>query len=481
MSARLVVAMACSSACAAEPQRNVLLITLDTTRADRLGCYGHARARTPSLDRLAAEGVRFDEAITTNGLTPMAHASILTGVNPYRHDLRVFYGDAGRRVAPDVPVLAEVLAGAGYATAAFVSAYPVSEAYGFERGFASFDSGIDLAAIDVSRHMEHEKLWVDARASQNQRRSDATIDAALQWLDRRPAGAPWFLWVHFFDAHDFALVPPVEFAAELGADYRRPPPFTNNAARRDWIYDAEVAFMDAQLGRLLAAIERRDEIDSTVIAAIGDHGQGLVDGFERHGWMLHTLPYQWCLRVPLIVRLPAQAPEGRLPAQAFGADAPRGRVVTDLVRSIDVFPTILEAVGLAAPAPIEGESLLPLARGEPQEPRIAYADALTLTDRHAGDVPQRLHDDLFCAMDHRFKLVWHRGAPAKSELFDLDSDPLELTSVAADHQDVVAQMYGWLERRGAFELRRPEGGAEDPRQRALLEALGYGGDGKKDE
>jgi arylsulfatase A-like enzyme len=459
---------------------NVLLVTLDTTRADRLGCYGHERARTPVLDALAKEGTRFDEAIATNGLTPMAHASILTGVNPYRHDLRVFFGNANSKVAPDVPVLPEVLRADGWATGAFVSAYPVSEAYGFERGFDVFDSGLDLGAIDLTKHMEHEKNWVDARSSRNQRRADATTDRALAWLGARDASTPWFCWVHYFDVHDYALVPPIDFAAPLGGDFRKLPALPNNAARRDWIYDVELAFVDAQVGRIVEALGKSGALASTVVVVIGDHGQGLLDGFERHGWMLHTLPYQWCLRVPLIVRLPAAH---------SGAESARGRVVADLVRAIDVFPTILEAVGKPAPVlpAIEGESLLPLMEGEDdEEPRIAYADALTLTDRHAGAVPERLHDDLFVAMDRRWKLVFHSTDPAKSELFDLGLDPLETRNVAVDHGLIVEQMRRWLDRRGALSIRRPArpDGAEseeDARRRRMLEALGYGGDAESEE
>ena len=452
-----------------EPKRpNVLLVTLDTTRADRLGCYGHAKAETPRLDSIAASGTRFDRAISTAGRTPIAHASIMTGLNPYQHDVRVFFGEAGHHLLSSVPTLAEILADHGYATAAELSSYPVSEAYGFQRGFGEFDCGVDLSKIDLSQTMEQDTVWVDAGANRVQRRSDATTDRALGWLEKQAAEKNWFLWVHYFDTHDFGLVPPVAFAKAHHIDYADAPQIKPAAARRDWIYDLELAYVDSQFGRLLDAIAARGETEETLIVVLADHGQGLLDGEKRHGWSQHGILYDWCIRVPLLIRLPAKS-----------AQTPH--VVPQLVRNIDVFPTILEALGLAAPAPIEGQSLLPLVMGknDESEPRTAYAEALCLIDVHGGAVPERSHDNLFMTMNERWKLIWHATKPAESELFDLATDPLELKNVAEANPAIVEQLRASLEARGAFTIRKPGEAEQDPKAKALLNALGYGKDGKK--
>ncbi len=465
LAAALLLAPACGPAepgADAPRPLNVLLVTLDTTRPDRLGCYGYEGATTPHLDALAARSVVFEDAISTAGITPMAHASILTGLNPYRHGLRVFAGDAGNRLAGDVETLATVLADAGWSTAAFVSAYTVKRTFGLDRGFAEYDSGLE-GFDDLNARETHEAgLWRDEALVPTQRRGDATTDLAVDWLrENGGSGAPpWLLWVHYFDVHDYNVVPPEDWSAARGVAYddsiKR-----NNPDAREVLYDLEMEFMDEQVGRVLDALDELGQRDDTVVVVIADHGQGLRDGLERHGWLRHRLLYQWSVRVPLLVTVPGVAPAR----------------VDDLVRNIDVFPTVLDALGLPAPAGVEGRSLLPRMRGEPLAPAPAYADALNTVDEHAPlkGLPETCRDDLFMVIDGRWKLIQHRAQPENTELFDLAADPLELENVADRHPEERARLEAWIERSGALEI--APGERQDGLDTSSLRELGYtGGD-----
>jgi arylsulfatase A-like enzyme len=459
--AALAFAPGCGESAAPPARHNVLLVTLDTTRADRLGCYGGSAA-TPNVDRLAEEGALFARAVSTAGLTPMSHASILTGLNNYRHGLRVFYSkDASFTLGPSNVTLPEILGEHGWSTAAFVSAYPVSEFYGVDQGFETFDTGLQ-ADLDLSRQQQHEELWNETGRSDTQRRGDFTVDAALAWLERQ-RDRPWCLWVHLFDAHDFSMVPPAEWSARAGVTYDRSVTL-NDLAWRERMYDLELSFMDEQLGRLFEAIRAQGAWDETAIAITADHGQGLTDGLKNHGWLKHRLLYEWGLHVPLILKLP-------------GLDGDRR--VEPLVRTIDILPTLLEALDLAGP-PMEGESLLALMRGGPDDGRIAYADALNLLDAHA---PQKMRpeyaDNLFCATDARWKLIWHQTKPGNVELFDLASDPEELRNLAGEHPAEVERLKAFLDQRRAMQVQAPRAGAPAPDKQAL-EELGYVGDEDED-
>ena len=460
----LVSFAACKRATPAKP--NVLLITLDTTRPDRLGCYGHAPARTPAIDELAREGTRFERAISTAGLTPMSHASILSGLDNPRHGLRVFHSkEAGHRLRESVHTLPELLAPRGYRTAAFTSAYPVSEAYNLQQGFQTFDSGVDTSALDLSGQQRHETQWADVRGTSTQRRGDATTDAALAWLDQNLTGDPFCMWVHYFDAHDFSIVPPKEWSAARGVVY----PDASELDRRDqlqWrerLYDPELSFIDEQIARILTRLERAGALENTVVVITADHGQGLSDGLRNHRWMKHRLLYDWCVRVPLIVRGPGVA-AGVVPTQ---------------VRTIDIVPTLLELLDVPAKDELDGRSLVPLFRGEREtEPRLAYSDALNLYDTHsprAAALPPGQYDNLYALQDGRWKLVWHEREPAQSELYDLAADPQELDNLYSPDHPEARRLEAVLVARQVTRV-TPEGSGDDDPNAAALQALGYGGD-----
>lgn len=212
--------------CEKEPQaqrppikrHNVLLVTLDTTRADRLSCYGHTPQTSPSLDALAADGIRFDLAIAQAALTPVSHASIFTGLLPPQHNVRVLYAASGYKLASAIPTLATVLRDNGWRTGAFLSSFPVSEFFGFDNGFEKFDNGLDHSSDEVLT--EHPDGGWRFNIKANQRRSDQTTSLAIAWV--REVHRPFYLWVHYWDPHDANITPPGKSSPSSPQARRRP-------------------------------------------------------------------------------------------------------------------------------------------------------------------------------------------------------------------------------------------------------------------
>jgi arylsulfatase A-like enzyme/Flp pilus assembly protein TadD len=350
-------------------QSNVLLITLDTTRADRIGAYGYRSGSTPHLDRLAASGVRFEQAYSPAPLTLPAHASLMSGRQPYGHGVR----NNGYFVLPDdVPTLAEAYAAAGYDTAAFVSAFVLDRQFGLAQGFAHYDDSLDAATAPAS-------------SLESERRGDRTVAAATEWLAKRSSDAPFFLWVHLFDAHD---------------PYSPPSPFREQFAGR--LYDGEIAFSDALVGRLLASAGH--DRGETLVVVAGDHGESLGE----HGESTHGLfVYQSALHVPLILS---------------GGAITRTAVVSDPVRLIDVAPTLADITGLAPMIGAEGRSLRQLVEGQAsgEEPPPLYAETY-FPQFFMGWSP------LSSLRAGRWKYI---DAP-EPELYDLSVDPGEQTNLVA--------------------------------------------------
>ncbi len=450
----LLASLGCSRAAPSAPVDHVLLITLDTLRADRLGAYGFADAGTPVLDGLAARGVLFENAYTTCNVTGPSHASIMTGLLPPRHGM---LGNAWR-LDPAVDKLATWLGAAGFETAAFVSSAVLSTASGLAHGFREYDQAF-LRDVAFERTL--------------QRRGDETVDAALAWLERRAsegAAGRFFLWVHLFDAHA-PYDPPPPFwpadaprppsdAATLEALYTgrlRPDAETLDLMRA--LYQAEIRFLDAQLGRLLGALEDLGLTGRTAVAVSGDHGEELAEHFAffEHNRSL----YEGVTRVPLIVVDP------RDPAGA-------GRRVAAPVQVVDLMPTLLELAGVAAPqVELDGVSLTGLMREGGPPPRPA---ALTVRPHNPGYYRR---GDGFAWVSGSHKLVvYEKGAP---ELYDLAADPGETTDLF-DPDDTEQAV---LRRRAlaSMESLRARGDASRqhrvvlPEQREMLRALGYAVDG----
>ena len=475
--AALTVPLGCGgdSGPAAPTGPNVLLITLDTTRADYLSCYGAPPKNSPRIAELAEEGVVFERCVSTAGITPMSHASILTGLNNYRHGMRVFYSEeCSHRLEDEIVTLPEILSDHGWATAASISAYVVSEIYNLDQGFDAFLSGTDYLALDATQQQEKETFFDPAGATSTQRRGDLTVGDGIGWLeDVAGADRPWFLWVHLFDVHDYTVVPPTEYLQEIGTT--TPPVGTKfrpqeQAVWRSRLYVPELRWMDGQIGRLLDWLRDNGEYDDTLVLLTADHGQGLQDGLRRHGWSKHRLLFDWSIRVPLVIKLP-------------GGEA-GGTRVGDQVRSIDVTPTVLELLDLAPPADVEGLSVLGIVREGPElEPRLAYAEALNLYDVFSPGpraLPEGQYDNMFAVTDGRWKLVLKERDPEASELYDLAQDPDEVRNLyRADHPEVL-RLRAFLDERRPWEVQPPREGSEAA-DTGALEGLGYGGDGEDEE
>jgi len=300
---------------AAPAVRRVVLITIDTLRADRVGAYGHAAAHTPTLDALAREGVRFERAFATAPITLPSHASLLTGRYPPGHGAR----HNGMAVDATVPTLATAFKAAGFATAAFVSAFPLDRRFGLARGFDTYDDQLPRGAL--GRPL-------------NERPGADTSARASAWLQAHRTG-PVFLWVHFFDPH-----------APYGD-----PTTSRSASQR---YDDEVETADREAGRVLAVLG--DDRASTLIVAAADHGEA----FGEHGEIGHSLfVYDTTLRVPLVIR---------------GPSVPPGTVVQDDVSLVDVAPTLLALAGVPA-LDADGRSLVPALGGQAVGARSIYAES----------------------------------------------------------------------------------------------------------
>ena len=397
---------------------NVLVVTLDTTRADHLGCYGYAKAATPVLDRLAAGGVRFAEAVTVAPETLPAHATLFTGLLPPRTGVRV---NAENRLESRHVTLAEVARARGYETAAFVSAFVLDARFGLDQGFDLYDDRVEAAE------------GAAFASGINERTADRTTEAALAWLHKRDRGRPFLAWVHYFDAH-FPYDPPEAFARRFPGSP----------------YDGEIAFVDSQLGRLLQGVDELGLRDRTLIVVVGDHGEGLGDHGERtHGVLL----YRSATRVPLILSNP------RL--------LPRPEVVDATVVSIaDIAPTLVDLLGIEEPPARDGLSLIAT---KPDPRRSVYLESI-VPYVDFGWAP------LFGLRSLRASYV---VAP-RPECYDLRSDPGELRDrldpkagkrgACADQARLLDRM---LARLPPYEPAVAAARPLDAETRERLQALGY--------
>jgi len=400
------------------PRPSLVLITLDTVRADHLGSYGDKLAATPVLDRLAREGVRFADATTHAPITGPAHVGILTGLYPARFGIR---DNAATPIPPEVITLAEVLKGAGYRTGGFIGAFILDRAYGFDQGFELFDS---------------EFAGFDPRARLNAERPAAVVvDRAMAWLKTLSPGQPFFAWIHLYDAH---------------SPYTPPAPFDVTFRTRP--YDGEIAAVDRAIGAVIATLEERGLLDRTLIVAIGDHGEGLGDhGEDTHGVFL----YDSVLRIPWVMRL-----AGRERA---------GTVVREQVRAVDVMPTVLDSLQLSVPKGLDGESLLGVIRGRSrQDAPPAYAETY-YPKLHFG------WSELRAVRVGDWKFI---EAP-RSELYSLRSDPGEKVDVVARQGGLASRLGAELAGIASAWSQVPERAAPAPDRETLerLRSLGYLGFG----
>lgn len=363
----------------APAELNVILITIDTLRADRLSSYGNPVPLTPNIDLLAGEGVRFANAASTVPFTLPAHSSIMTGTYPPYHGVRE---NVGYTLDEGIPTLAEWLGDRGYTTAGFVSAFVLDARWGIARGFDTYHDDFDLDEMK-------------GNLGSVQRDGRETVATAIRWLDDSPS-SPFLLWLHLFDPHD---------------PYTPPEPFRSQFPKRP--YDAEVAFTDSLIGELRRALEERGLLDSSLLILTGDHGEGLGNHKEGfHGFFV----YDSTVHVPLIIRLP----EGRL----------GGQVIEEAVSHVDLLPTILDVTGQESPAGIQGTSLLPLVLGlEESGDRAVYTESLYPL-LHYGWAPLRS----IRTREHKFI-----DTP-NAELYDLTADREERENILLDDRRVAREL-----------------------------------------
>jgi len=425
---------------------NVVLVTLDTTRADRLGCYGHTIRTSPNLDALAGEGVRFETALAQASLTPVSHASIMTGLLPPNHGVRVMYARSGYRLSATIPTLATVLQQRGWQTGAFLSAFSVSEFYGLHHGFDRWDNGIRDDVVEVMTERASGEWSFDIAA--NQRRSDQTTDLALDWLGE--ARAPFYLWLHLWDPHDRKRLPP----AELLNEFRTAEGASANERKRA-VYDAEIFYVAQQIGRLFDRLKTLGHWEETLVVVVADHGQGLGD----HDHWAHRLLYEEHIRVPLIVRVPG---------------GPRQTVVTQPVSTTDIYPTVLGALDIELPRSVNGRDLDGLMLGEPQGRRTIYAEALNGYDLSASTMlRKRPQDDLLYSLtDGAWKLIYRPNAPDTSELYHLEQDPGEAHNLFGQGGEQERRLVDALIEMDPF-VDGPFGDATDEDVLERLRSLGY--------
>ncbi len=411
--AGLVVAWSCSRRPPPRPSRarDLILITIDTLRADRVGATGGPDGLTPRLDEVARRGAAFLDATAQVPLTFPSHASILTGRNPTRTGV---HDNAGFTLPASVPTLASVLKADGYHTAAFVASYVLRGSTGLSHGFDRYDERFAGAGV---AHLTLSSL---------ERRAPEVARAATDWLKAAPR--PFFLWVHFYDPH---------------APYDAPPAFASKLPGRP--YDAEVATADFGVGLLLDALPPDQRADIVVMAA-GDHGEALGDhGEEEHGILL----YDSTLHVPLVMA---------------GPGVPTGRRISRQVRLVDILPTAAALLGVKPPAGLDGESLVPLLQGSgpPPAASLSYAES-RFGELHFG------WSALRSVRDGDWKYI---DAPTP-ELYDLRADAGERRNLATDRRDTTAALARALGRMvPAASDRAPEPSA-DAEER--LRSLGYVG------
>jgi len=444
---------ACEGAGGSSPSggMNLLLVTIDTTRADGLSCYGAERGRTPVIDRLANRALLFERAYSATNVTKPSHLSIMTGSRAIEH--RVFNNQV--LIPESVEALPLFMSAKGYRTGAFVAAVQLGE----ETGWQGFE------------------VVKGPPKGKSQRIGQEVVDDALSWM-RADDDRPFFAWAHFFDPHTL-YSPPKKFAKRF---YKGDPtagdgPLLSDAPWFDgweykpmqqWIegvrdpeypramYAAELAYTDQQIGRLLKYLEQGELFEETVVVLTSDHGEH----FGEHGlYYDHAGLYETALHIPLIVRVPGT------PTAESGARS------TELVSQLDIVPTLVELFGLRVEHPTSGQSLRPLLMNQPEA--FESRDSLIFESAHNHQIAIR---------SERWKLIVpinmeHRFLGTEPELFDLTVDPGEENNLAAEHPEVVKQLAfqltPWLDTGTLAKGELPEMSEE---VRSGLESLGYLGD-----
>src|SRR5580765_6673467 len=415
-----LIALSAARAAAQLPEKsvpNVVLITIDTLRADHLGCYGYKQIKTPNIDGLAADSSRFERAYTVVPVTLPSHTAMLTGTYPMLSGMHDF---SANKLSPQQVTMATVLKQAGYVTGAVVASAVLDSRFGLNQGFDFYYDHFDFSRLEESNLDEME------------RPGNLVADQALNWLGKN-SQKKFFLWMHLYDPH---------------YPYRPPEPYAREYASQP--YDGEIAFADEQVGRLLRFLKDKGLYQNTVIVLSGDHGEGLGEhGEKTHGFFI----YNATMHVPLIIHLPGKSAT---------------QTVADPVSLVDLMPTILAATGLDIPSQVQGRSLLSALRREKIDPdRTLYGETFL----------PRLHfnwSELRGAENAKYHFI---DAP-RPELYDLTKDPSELRNLFPEKKAVGEEMRSKLaglirEYSARKELAEKTG--LDPALMERLKSLGYAG------
>jgi len=400
------------------PPANVILITIDTLRADHVGCYGYKNVKTPDIDALAADGVRFDNAFAVVPVTLPSHTSILTGTYPMYSGIHDF---SGNKLNPEQPTMASILHERGYATGAVIAAAVLDSRFGLNHGFDFYYDHFDVRPL-LEEDLDH-----------TERPGNEVVDLALDWLKKNQSN-PFFLWVHLYDPH-----------------YPYKPPAPYDQQYKEHPYDGEIAFADSQLGRLLDYLKQNKLYRNSLIALSGDHGESLGEhGEQTHGFFI----YNATMHVPLIVKLPGE----------MSAHKP----IAAPVSLVDILPTVLNALQIDAPPVLQGHSLLPLiaAKASPEaSPSDIYGETFL----------PRIH---FNWSELRGIEIgkYHFIDGPKPEIYDLSRDPGELHNLFSQKQALATEYQGKLARvvkQYTSDQAMAEKTGLDPELAERLKSLGY--------
>jgi arylsulfatase A-like enzyme/Flp pilus assembly protein TadD len=400
-----------------KPNLNVVIITIDTLRADHLGCYGYKQIRTPNIDALASESARFERAYTPVPVTLPAHTVIFTGTYPVFSGMHDF---SGNKLSPKQPTLASVLKRQGYTTGAVIGSAVLDSRFGLNQGFDFYYDHFDFNRLQESNLEEME------------RPGNVVADVALDWLGKNRQNK-FFLWMHLYDPH---------------YPYRPPPPYSEQY--KDRLYDGEIAFADVQVGRVMSFLKANNIYRNTLIVLTGDHGESLGEhGEKTHGFFI----YNATLHVPVLIHLPGTTST---------------KTVSELVSLADLMPTVLEVLKVEIPAEVQGHGLLPvMVPKKAEQSRSLYAETFL----------PRLHfnwSELRAVETDRYQFI---DAP-KPELYDLSKDPGETQNLYADKKAVAGELRNRLttllgQYSAGQELAEKTG--LDPALMERLKSLGYAG------
>lgn len=415
-----LIALSASQAIAQAPEKsapNVILITIDTLRADHLGCYGYQKIKTPNIDALAADGARFARAFTPVPVTLPSHTAMLTGTYPMLNGMHDF---SGNKLNPQQRTLASVLKQSGYVTGAVVASAVLDSRFGLNQGFDFYYDHFDFSRLEESNLDEME------------RPGNIVADQVLDWLGKN-SQKKFFLWMHLYDPH---------------YPYHPPDPFSREYADRP--YDGEIAFADEQVGRLLRFLKDRGLYQNSVIVLSGDHGESLGEhGEKTHGFFI----YNATMHVPLIIHSPGKS---------------AALTVADNVSLVDLMPTVLAAVGADIPRQVQGRSLLPLLHEEKaNSDRAVYGETFL----------PRIHFN-WSELRGAENLKYHFIDAPRPELYDLTKDPGELRNLFLEKKAVAEEMRAQLaglirDNSSGKELAEKTG--LDPALMERLKSLGYAG------